>query len=187
MGSRSGSFRGLLPRYTWTGPKPDPLEHDVPDGGLIRQIVKKYAWPHWDPEDAFQECCVARIQALRTYNPAKGAWTTWLWFYCRNRLWSRHTRVKRQERVMGTPSYLDDPCFDLVPDRNEAGTWAEDAEAIERAIGRLGDRERDVVLRRFWGGETLKEIGASMDPPLCRERVRQITDGALAKLRAALE
>ncbi len=49
----------------------------------------------------------------------------------------------------------------------------------------LTDRERKVLLGRYWDNRTLNEVGASVG--LTRERVRQIQMRALSKLREALE
>ena len=60
---------------------------------------------------------------------------------------------------------------------------AERAEVVRRALARLDDRSREVVLRRL-DGETLKSIGAGMGRT--RERVRQIEADAHARLRELL-
>ena len=49
----------------------------------------------------------------------------------------------------------------------------------------LTERERKVLLGRYWDNRTLEEVGAAVG--LTRERVRQIQMRALAKLREALE
>jgi RNA polymerase primary sigma factor len=59
------------------------------------------------------------------------------------------------------------------------------AKEIERALSTLTERERDVV-KLFFGiginhGLTLEEIGAKFD--LTRERVRQIKEKAIRRLR----
>jgi RNA polymerase primary sigma factor len=58
---------------------------------------------------------------------------------------------------------------------------------VHRALGNLSSRERDVLLRRFGlGGErphTLEEIGVRLN--LSRERIRQIEQEALARMRGS--
>ncbi len=48
----------------------------------------------------------------------------------------------------------------------------------------LTDRERKVLLGRYWDDRTLEEVGAAVG--LTRERVRQIQNRALRKLREAM-
>jgi len=48
----------------------------------------------------------------------------------------------------------------------------------------LTDRERKVLLGRYWDNRTLEEVGAAVG--LTRERVRQIQNRALRKLREAM-
>lgn len=65
----------------------------------------------------------------------------------------------------------------------------ENREELHRALEKLPPRERAIVRMRF-GLDcerlTLKEIGLRLDPPLTRERVRQLQDESLARLRRAL-
>ena len=61
------------------------------------------------------------------------------------------------------------------------------AQNINKAIAKLDDREREVVKRYFGIGaetNTMAEIGGAMG--LKRERVRQIRNKAIRKLRKAL-
>lgn len=64
-------------------------------------------------------------------------------------------------------------------------------EQVSRMIRRLDDRVRRVLTLRFglFGQEakTLQEIGDMMEPPLSRERVRQIEKEGLQKLKKMLE
>jgi RNA polymerase nonessential primary-like sigma factor len=62
-------------------------------------------------------------------------------------------------------------------------------QSIEQWLGRLSERQRDVVTRRFGlqghEGGTLEEVGKEIG--LTRERVRQIQIDALARLRRMME
>ncbi len=61
----------------------------------------------------------------------------------------------------------------------------EDARAVRAAIAdRLSDRQREVVVRRFYSRHTLGMIGEDLG--LTRERVRQIERDSIGKLRRAL-
>jgi RNA polymerase sigma-32 factor len=64
---------------------------------------------------------------------------------------------------------------------------AHSARAIERAVGLLSEREREIVSRRITLDEsdTLSVVGEALG--LSRERVRQIESKAREKLRSALE
>jgi len=80
---------------------------------------------------------------------------------------------KRQQPVEGFYEPDFDRSFDLQALRE---TLASDV---------LTDCERKVLLGRYWDNRTLEEVGAAVG--LTRERVRQIQNRALRKLREALE
>ena len=69
----------------------------------------------------------------------------------------------------------------------EAAIRSELADEVERAMGPLTDREREVLRLRYGLGldreMTLEEIGRRLS--ITRERVRQIEAKAVAKMRAA--
>jgi RNA polymerase primary sigma factor len=84
------------------------------------------------------------------------------------------------------------PLGDLVRDVNtrspeEAAIRGQLAREVERAMGPLNDREREVLRLRYGLGldreMTLEEIGRRLS--ITRERVRQIEAKAVAKMRAA--
>ena len=107
--------------------------------------------------------------------------------------------VEQIRRTSQTPISLEKPVGD--DDESEFGHFIEDEseplpdevaglslrnEALSRALGMLGDRERKVLELRFGlNGEaprTLDEVGRAFN--VTRERIRQIENQSLKKLRA---
>ena len=106
--------------------------------------------------------------------------------------------VEQIRRTSQTPVSLEKPVGD--DDESEFGHFLEDDseplpdeaaglmlrnEALDRALGMLGDRERRVLELRFGlNGEspcTLDEVGRAFN--VTRERARQIENQSLKKLR----
>ena len=83
--------------------------------------------------------------------------------------------------------------LDLLPDEREAGPdakaeWREISALVRDWLNKLSDKQRIVIVRRFGldndDPATLEELAADMD--VTRERVRQIQQEALVKLKRAL-
>ncbi|MBW3624219.1 MAG: sigma-70 family RNA polymerase sigma factor [Armatimonadetes bacterium] len=103
-------------------------------------------------------------------------------------------RVSTDPLSLETPMGEDDDLRvqDLIQsDEAETGEATVDRiihkEEVAAILERLTDREREVITLRYGlGGEepkTLEEVGAQFN--LTRERIRQIEDGAVKKIRAA--
>jgi RNA polymerase nonessential primary-like sigma factor len=65
------------------------------------------------------------------------------------------------------------------------------SEALRKALATLSEREREIIERRFGlrnddDGETLQQIGEGSAERVCRERVRQLQNVAMIRLRSAL-
>lgn len=78
-----------------------------------------------------------------------------------------------------------DNTVDPAPDACERIETEETNASLHAAINRLSPIQRQVIRRRFFGGETLKTVGASLG--ITRERVRQIESEGIKRLRAMLE
>jgi RNA polymerase sigma-32 factor len=111
--------------------------------------------------------------------------------------------VVRMEAHLGGPDNSLNASFgqeddfqfqDMLPDEGpgpeEVASWRHDGEVrtawIEEALDTLGDREREIIVRRFLTDEktTLAEIGE--DYGVSKERIRQIEAKALGKLKTVL-
>lgn len=111
-------------------------------------------------------------------------------------------RVKRYRQAAKAPVSLDAPLgddetnqiADVVADPNAAAPFARvlqenDTELVREVLTTLTERENEILALRFGLGDgtqrTLEQIGEHFG--LTRERIRQIQDQALKKLRAKME
>ena len=103
-------------------------------------------------------------------------------------------QAAKQPASLETPVGEDEETHlgDLLPDMSggspeEAAMRGQLAEEVERAMAPLNDREKEVLRLRYGFGtereHTLDEIGRRLS--VTRERVRQIEQKAVAKMRAA--
>jgi len=130
-----------------------------------------------EAEDTLQEIFVQVYKSLSGFDPAKAAFTTWLYRvtfnYCLN-----HRRKKR-------PFTL--PLEDISPALKSEFPSARlaEEEVLQQAIGRLTDRQRAVVILRYFWDVPYAEIAQILDIPL--GTVKSRLDLALKTLRKDIE
>lgn len=113
-----------------------------------------------EAEDALQEVFIRVYESLSTYDPSKGAFTTWLHQitvnYCLNRL-----RRRRVQLPLDTVSSII-RTWARAP---FARRWTE-REAIQEALDQLSDKLRATVVLRYYWDLSYAEIAEIMDIPL---------------------
>jgi DNA-directed RNA polymerase sigma subunit (sigma70/sigma32) len=98
---------------------------------------------------------------------------------------ARALLVARRPVEQPSQSVLDDKISMPEDVAHNADLWR----VFEKALGALTDRECRVVLQRaglYEDALTLEDIAKSMNPPLTRERVRQIEEKAMNKIKAIM-
>jgi RNA polymerase sigma factor (sigma-70 family) len=145
-------------------------------------------------EDGFQEVMVRLVRFDCLYDHSRGGWLTWVFLHVRQvcqasrraadkgdwhqQLAGYHVRAGVVLGLFGADVFSPDflACLD------------ERDELILDAVRSLGWRDRAIVFHRFgfFGGEelTLGEIGALFG--VSRERIRQLLERALGRLREVL-
>lgn len=127
-----------------------------------------------EAEDALQEVFIRVYQSLPNYDPAKGAFTTWLYritmYYCLNQ--------RRKHQVDDQP--LDDDTVNGI----EATTEPTEIEDLWEKLGQLSEKQRAVVILRFYAELPYAEIAEVLDIPL--GTVKSRLDLALKTLRRTL-
>lgn len=189
--------------------------------GLLRSMFWKWYPAHKAQADAHgltaddfeQESFFAVQHAAQTYDPAQGAFTTWLTAAMQRQiqrtLTNGHARTVTGEdgRQHTTSADLLNHCTSLdVPLDDEDGGSAtmgdlkEDAtaaaeldavedklfqeqlhSALEEALAKLTNREADVLRRRYYQQQSLREVGEAYG--VAWSRAQQVEKAAMRKLR----
>lgn len=157
---------------------------------LMLKLAGRAARVHGaDRDDLFQDLCVDVLRHATTYDPAKGAPTTWVYLRLKGVLATRRRHANsargRAERasldandpVHESPDHrADDPAE--VVERREV--W----ELLTAAVGSLPERERDILKARA-EGQTLEAVGEVLG--VTKERVRQLAARAHERLARKLQ
>lgn len=130
-----------------------------------------------DAEDALQEIFVQIYKSLSGFDPRKATFTTWLYRvtfnYCLNRRRKKHPFTLPLEEI--SPALKSE-----FP-----GAQLADEELLQQAIGKLTDRQRAVVILRYFWDLPYAEIAQILDVPL--GTVKSRLDLALKTLRKVIE
>jgi RNA polymerase sigma-70 factor (ECF subfamily) len=114
-----------------------------------------------DAEDVLQEVFFQVHKSLSTFQPSKGAFTTWLYRitvnHCLNRRRKRHLSVLSLDQV--SPASLTDHTSSLESQLAEQ-------EAIQQALGQLSEKLRMVIILRYYWELPYAEIARILDAPL---------------------
>ena len=130
-----------------------------------------------EAEDALQEIFVRVYRSLPGFDPGKAAFTTWLYRvtfnYCLN-----HRRKKH-------PFTL--PLDELSPPLRSEFSVAQlaEEEVLQQAIGKISDKQRAVVVLRYFWDLPYAQIAQILEIPL--GTVKSRLDLALKTLRKVLE
>lgn len=189
--------------------------------GLLRSMFWKWYPAHKAQADAHgltvddfeQEGFFAVQHAAQTYDPAQGAFTTWLTAAMQRQiqrtLTNGHARTVtgedgRQHTTSADPlnhcTSLDVPLDDEDGGSATLGDLQEDAaaaaeldavedelfreqlhSALEEALAKLTDREADVLRRRYYQQQPLREVGEAYG--VTWNRAQQVEKAAMRKLR----
>jgi RNA polymerase sigma-70 factor, ECF subfamily len=119
-----------------------------------------------EAEDALQEVFIQLHDALSTFDPAKGAFTTWLYRITVNHC---HNRLRQQRPVQPLadlpPSLLADAAPPLEKQLAEQTV-------MQQALGRLSPKLRTTVILRYYADLSYAEIADVLGIPIGTVRSR---------------
>lgn len=142
----------------------------------------------------------AVLAAVKTYDPEKGKFSSWLILYLKNAF--AEATGYRTEKQRGDPlryalsmdAPLEDEDGDTVGDLqadpaatipfenvDDAIFYGQLRQALEKAISELPATQAEVIRRRYWDRQTLEEIGEAIGKST--ERIRQLEDNAILAMR----
>ena len=129
-----------------------------------------------DAEDLTADIFVKVFEKLDSFDESKASLSTWVFTIARNTL----TDYFRTRKV-----------FAEIPETLEDGSSVEDdvcnAEMLENlanALETLDERERDIIILRFYSGKTLREISSQMG--ISYAYVKVLQNKAFEKLKKFL-
>ena len=133
-----------------------------------------------EAEDVLQEVFIQVHKSLHTFQPTKGAFTTWLHRVTVNRCLNR--RRKRHPPFLS----LDESSSSSLASRSPSfESRMVEEEAVRRAISGLSEKQRAVVILRYYLELAYSEIAQILDIPL--GTVKSRLNQALRTLRKELE
>jgi len=133
-----------------------------------------------EAEDALQEVFIQVYKSLPTFQPLKGAFTTWLYRITVNHCLNR----RRKRRLFTLPLDKVSPISLTKPASSPESLMAE-KDAIQRALDRLSEKLRTVVILRYYWELSYAEIAQIVDVPV--GTVKSRLNLALKTLRRELE
>ena len=130
-----------------------------------------------DAEDIAADVFVKVFEMLESYDESKASLSTWIYTITRNTL----TDYFRTRKV-----------FSEIPETMENGDSVEDdvcnaelLETLANALEALEERERDIIILRFYSGKTLRDISAQMG--ISYAYVKVLQNKALEKIKRFFE
>ena len=128
-------------------------------------------------EDLAADVFVKVYEKLDTFDETKASLSTWIYTITKNKL---------------TDYYRSRKVFEEIPEDMADDSSVEDdvlsgemLEVLANALETLDERERGIIILRFYSGKTLKEIAEKMD--ISYAYVKLLQSRALAKLRDFME
>ena len=146
----------------------------------VARYISAHIKNEHDREDLLHQVFLKAISSLDKYDPSRSAPGTWLYAITRNAV-TDYYREKAHEPV---PVALDESA--ILPDKGYDHVFMQDTlEALASALEQLPERERNIIIYRFYHGLSAQETAKLIGVSYANERFLQ--HSALKKLRQLLD
>ena len=123
---------------------------------LLRYIIAPILSDERDREECLSDVLLRVWDSIGTFDPGRAALTTWLTHLARNAALNRR-RGSERRREGGT---LDEAMPDTADGPEQSLLKAKAAQALWAAVERLGRRERELFLRKYYYYQPTAQIAA---------------------------
>ena len=123
---------------------------------LLRYIIAPILTDERDREECLSDVLLRVWDSIGTFDPGRAALTTWLTHITRNAALNRR-RGNERRRDGGS---LEETMPDTADGPEQTLLKAETAQAIWAAVGRLGRRDRELFLRKYYYYQPTAQIAA---------------------------
>lgn len=165
---------------------PEALYRDYHE--KVERYISSHVSDMQDRADLKQQIFLNAIAALDGYDPSRAAPGTWLYTITRNAVTDYYRRRTRE------PAPIELEELDRIEQPQDASPLSRDVdsrlltqemlEELAKALEQLPERERDIVILRFYYGFSAKETAQRINVSYANVRVLQ--HNALRKLRRYL-
>jgi len=124
-----------------------------------------------EAEDLLQEMFLKLLQRIRDYRH-KGRFEPWLFRVAANMIRDRGRKLQRQSRSFATGAEPGNPLHRAADPNNKASDPGRDLELTEdlgrmqEALGKLPELDREIILLRFYGGISFRDIADQFQIPV---------------------
>lgn len=151
-------------------------------GDKIRAYIQSRVRNRHDAEDLFSNVFVKITEHIGGYDPSKAAYSTWVYTITQNTVRDHFRRsMGRQDAELNDEL----PIPDLQADVEDKVLQAETLDKLASALEKLPQRERDIIILRYYKGLSPKEIAEIMG--ISYANARYLQSVTLKKMRELLE
>jgi len=124
-----------------------------------------------EAEDLLQEMFLKLLQRIRDYRH-EGRFEPWLFRVAANMIRDRGRKLQRQSRAFATGVEPGNPLHRAAGPSDEGADpgkpleVAEDLGRMQEALRELSERDREIILLRFYGGISFKDIAEQLQIPV---------------------
>lgn len=149
--------------------------------GKIRAYIFSRIKNHHDAEDLFSQVFLKITENVQSYDPTKSSYGTWIYTITQNTV---RDYFRKSQHNMDVELPEDMPLADSHADIEKELLRQESLQYLAEALNKLPERERDIIILRFYHGLSSKEVCEKVG--VSYANVRYLQTIAIKKLRDLL-